>query len=147
MPGKITSSTTSDDYRIKKLESIIKYNIEDRELALRALRHSPVGFNYHDALAFPGDAVVGYLMALEAYTTAPTASVQDLYYTRGRSWENEEFQEEFQRITHKIGLAELLEVRDGINGPTTGKKMIADIYEAVIAVLWLECRKEAVLRF
>lgn len=141
--GKTVSTTTADDFRIQKLEMIIKHDIEDRELALRALRHSSAGLNNHDALAFLGDAIIGYLMALEAYTAAPDGSVQHLHYARGRLVENEEF----QRIAHEIGLAELLEVGGGTNGPMTGKKMVADMFEAIIAVLWLEGGEEAVLRF
>ena len=141
--GETISTTTADDHRIKKLEMIIKRVIQDRELALRALRHSSAGLNNHDALAFLGDAIIGYLMALEAFTTAPNASVQDLHYTRSRQVENEEF----QRIAHEIGLAELLEVGGGTNGSMTGKKMVADMFEAVIAVLWFEGGEEAVLKF
>lgn len=132
-----------DHARLAKLEQITKNRFQDRTLALRAMRHSSMGTLNHDALAFLGDATIGSLMAQRIYLTAPNATCMSLSLARGQLVENEEF----ERLAGQIGMTDLLEVGGGMSRSMVQGKMVADMFEAVIAVLKLEGGDEAVLTF
>ncbi|MCJ1259043.1 hypothetical protein MMC24_006878 [Lignoscripta atroalba] len=138
-----TSAPASDEERIERLEKITKHVFKDRELALRALRHNKAGKNNNDALAFLGDAAIGYLMALDQYTASPNADGYHFHYVRKQLIANYEF----QRIAKKVGMEELIEMSAAIAGQGTGKKVLSDTVEAVIGVLMLEGGPDAVYKF
>ena len=132
-----------DDARIKDLSEITGHTFKDRALALRALRHSSAGALNNDALAFLGDASIGYILAQRVYRAFPDAGKGKLTFERGKMVENELF----ERLSNKIGMTELLEVGPGMDRSRVCGKMVADMFEAVIAVLDLEGGREAVLKF
>ena len=132
-----------DNIRLQKLEQITQHRFQDKTLALRAMRHSSVGTLNHDALAFLGDATIGSLIAHRLYLAAPNATSMNLSLARGQLVENEEF----ERLADHIGMTDLLEVGGGMSRSMVRGKMVADMFEAVIAVLKLEGGDEAVLTF
>ena len=132
-----------DHDRLVNLERITQHHFQDRTLALRAMRHSSAGPLNHDALAFLGDATIGSLVALKLYLTASNATSMSLTHARGQLVENEEF----ERLANQIELTDLLEVGGGMSRSMVRGKMVADMFEAVIAVLKLEGGDEAVLTF
>ncbi|KAL9120983.1 MAG: hypothetical protein Q9187_002458 [Circinaria calcarea] len=132
-----------DHARLEKLEQITKHHFQDSTLALRALRHSSVGILNHDALAFLGDATIGSLIAHRLYLATPNVTSMDLSLSRGHLVENEEF----EQLANRIGMTDLLEVGGGMSRSVVRGKMVADMFEAVIAVLKLEGGDEAVLKF
>lgn len=135
--------SSSDHARLEKLEQITKHHFQDSTLALRALKHSSVGTPNYDALAFLGDATIGSLIAHRLYLAAPNVTSMHLSLTRGQLVENEAF----EHLADQIGMTDLLEVGGGMSRSMVRGKMVADMFEAVIAVLKLEGGDEAVLKF
>ena len=139
---KLEPTALSDNARLERLAELTGHVFQNPVLALRAMRHASAGSLNNEALAFLGDACIGYRTAQRAYASNPNASARELHLAR-QMVENENF----ERISNRVGLTELLEVGNGMNRSLVRGKMVADMFEAIIAVLDLEGGKEAVLRF
>lgn len=137
------SITGFDLDRLCRLERMTGHTFANKSLALRALRHSSASVDNHDALAFLGDATIGYLMAMQVYKAQPEAKKGDLSMRRSDMVRNKYFED----TANRIGMTQLLEIGSGMGRDKVEGKMVADMFEAVIGVLILEGDADAVLKF
>lgn len=128
----------------KEVEKIIKYSFRDKTLLTRALTHpsyfSERNLNYQK-LEFLGDSILDFLVAEHLYIEYPDKSEGDLTQMRAA-------------VVSKTALSELVEELGleayaliGRAQLTMSEKMRSDIYEAVVAAIYIDGGMDAARAF
>ena len=126
--------------RVKKLERIIGVRVNDPSLFLKALRHRSIlsddkyeSFDSYERLEFLGDAVLDLITAEILFKKYPTKDEGFLTKIRAKLVRGETLSD----FTTKLGIDSLLELAEGRNKPPLSKSILADVFESIIAAIYI----------
>ncbi len=106
------------------------YYFRDEKLIKRALTHSSVSDCNYEKLEFLGDSIVDFLIAEYIYMQYPDMSEGEMTKLRAGVVSKEPLAE----VSDKLGLVKYLHYGDCV----ASLKMKSDIYEAVLAAIYLD---------
>lgn len=112
------------------LFSSIGYYFKDEDLIKRALTHSSVSDVNYEKLEFLGDSILDFLIAEYIYTNYHDMNEGEMTRIRAGVVSKEPLAE----ISDKLGLVKYLNYGDCV----ASLKMKSDIYEAVLAAIYLD---------
>lgn len=135
-----------DEIKLKKFANTVHSDIKNLELLARALTHrSYIGDNpnaiSNERLEFLGDSVVGIVAAEYLYTTFPERKEGELAKAKSVAVS----EPVLANAARALGIDAVLCMSSGeaSGGGRSRDSMLADAYEAVIAVVFLDCGLEA----
>lgn len=126
--------------RIKALERIIGFDIDDPSLFLKALRHRSTlsGDQYakhesYERLEFLGDAVLDLITAEILFEKFPEANEGFLTKSRAKLVKGETL----AKFSAKLGIDEVLELGERSDQAKIAKSILADVFESIIAAVYI----------
>lgn len=127
------------DSDIKTIEKKIGYVFADKALLERAFTHASVdksALKNYQSLEFLGDSILDFVVAKRLMQINPDAHEGALTKLRAAIVSKEPLAEEVE----KLGLAKFLQVGKGENavGISSQPKIMSDIFEAVVAAIYLD---------
>ncbi len=136
--GKKESPKPELTHRVSELERIVGFTISDPSLFLKALRHRSTlsneqyeTYDSYERLEFLGDAVLDLITAEILFKEYPTKDEGFLTKVRAKLVRGEMLSE----FSKKIGLDNLMETGEG--GTMQSKNIMADVFESVIAAIYI----------
>jgi ribonuclease-3 len=131
------------DEESAKVEARLGYRFRDRTLLEQALTH--VSFSneagggaipHYDRLEFLGDAVVSLVLAEREFQASPAAGSGELSLRRARGARLSSLADAGERL----GLGGLVRLSSGerTQGGSLRRRLLADLYEAVVGAIYLE---------
>ena len=140
-----------NDDRFQKLEEVINYNFNDKDLLKKALTHKTFAFESHqplefnERLEFLGDSVLNFVVAEQLYRSNKYFSEGELTRRRASIVNNEFLADRAQFL----GLGDFLFLGKGEvkqNG-SSNRTNLANALEALIGAVYLDTGIENVRRF
>lgn len=130
---------------LRSLQQRIDYQFEDAALARRALTHRSARREHNERLEFLGDALLGFLVAEQAWQDHPGASEGDLTIMRAAVVNRSVLSE----VAAKLELGALLELGAGEakSGGRQRESILATAMEALIAAVYLDGGLDACREF
>ena len=127
------------------LQQRIGYRFRDATLARQALTHRSARAEHNERLEFLGDALLGFLMAEEAWCAHPDASEGDLTIMRSAVINRTTLFE----VAVELDLGSLLELGAGESksGGRQRESILSTAMEALIAAIYLDGGLEACREF
>lgn len=121
---------------MKRLQDRIAYRFRDTELLDRALSHRSVGARNNERLEFLGDAILGFEVADQLYTSVSQADEGQLSRMRAHLVKRETL----AKIARELELGDVLHLGPGElrSGGQTRDSILADAVEAMIAAVYLD---------
>lgn len=126
--------------RIRALERIIGFQIDDPSLFLKALRHrstlSSDQYAKHESyerLEFLGDAVLDLIAAEILFEKFPKANEGFLTKSRAKLVKGETL----AKFSAKLGIDEVLELGERSDHVKVAKSILADVFESIIAAIYI----------
>jgi len=137
----VTSSTTSKNSDLEKLEARLGYAFQDKALLHRALTHKSHSRNHNERLEFLGDAVLGYIIADALYATHDELAEDALTIIRADLVRRDTLCE----VALELGLGEFLRLGAGErkSGGRQRTSILADTVEAIIGAVSVDGGVEA----
>ncbi len=132
----MSSTTSSREAALKRLQSRLDYQFDDPQLLELALTHKSHSRTHNERLEFLGDAVLGYLIAESLFRDQPTLAEDALTLIRAALVRKETLAE----VAQSIGLGEFLSLGSGErkSGGRQRESILADTLEAVIGAVNLD---------
>lgn len=132
---------------ISSLEEILDVTFKDRTLPIEALTHSSyygekhIGRGSNERLEFLGDAIIGALIAETLFKSYPETPEGELSIYKSSLVSADTLSD----IARKLGLQKLILLTTGEekSGARDRNSILADLYEAVIAAVYLDCGYES----
>lgn len=136
---------------ISKLEATIGYVFKDKSFIKRAITHSSFSnenkgdFQNYERLEFLGDAVLGMVVAQYLFEKFP--AVQEGTMTKLRA--SVVCEESLAKCSRNIGINEVLALSHGeaMHGGREKDSILADVFEAVLASIYLDSGLETAKEF
>lgn len=127
------------------LQQQIGYQFSDASLARRALTHSSANKDHNERMEFLGDALLGFLVAEQAYHAHPQADEGDMSIMRAESISRAALGE----VARRLELGELLELSAGEsrNGGRERGSILGASLEALAAAVYLDGGLDACREF
>lgn len=132
--------SSSSEKRVKKIEQLVGFSIEEPSLFLKALRHrSTVSleqyehFDSYERLEFLGDSVLDLIIAEILFELFPTKDEGFLTKLRAKLVRGETL----TKLSTDLGIPDLLEIGEKTNRSTIASSILADVFEALIAAIYL----------
>lgn len=130
-----------DNATVERIEQILGYKFLDRRLLERAFTHGSKdqsATKNYQSLEFLGDSIVDFIVAKRLMEINPDAHEGALTRLRAQIVSKEPLAEE----VGKLGLEKYLIVGKGENAKaiSNGQKTMSDIFEAVIAAIYLDSK-------
>lgn len=121
---------------LTSLQERIGYQFNDASLARRALTHRSARKDHNERLEFLGDALLGYLIAEQAYHAHPEADEGDLTIMRAAVINRTVLAE----LAIELELGKLLELGSGEtrSGGRQRESILSTVLEALIAAIYLD---------
>ncbi len=121
---------------LDKLRQRIGYRFRDASLARRALTHRSARREHNERLEFLGDALLGFLIAEQAWQAHPDANEGDLTIMRAAVINGRALAE----VALELELGDLLELGAGEagSGGRQRESILAAALEALIAAIYLD---------
>ncbi|MEX0845662.1 MAG: ribonuclease III [Balneolaceae bacterium] len=126
--------------RIKKLERIIGFEIDDPSLFLKALRHRSTlsqdqyeTYDSYERLEFLGDAVLDLIAAEILFNNYPEKDEGFLTKVRAKLVRGETLTD----FSKKLGLEDLMELGERSGGSRISSSILADAFESIIAAIYI----------
>ncbi len=136
--------------RLKKLERIIGFKIDDPSLFLKALRHRSTLSNdqyaAHDSyerLEFLGDAVLDLIAAEILFEKFPKANEGFLTKSRAKLVKGDALSD----FSRGLGIENILELGERSDQVKISKGILADVFESIIAAIYITKGYEAAFMF
>ena len=135
------------DERLAACQQAIGVDFDDLEILRRCLTHSstaPTRLESNERLEFLGDAVLGLVISDYLYRIYPDCPEGEM--TRIKSAVVN--RQACSRVSAKLGLNEFLIVGRGVtNTPTIPPSILSDVFESLIAAIYLDGGSEPVKAF
>ncbi|MDE0508236.1 MAG: ribonuclease III [Gammaproteobacteria bacterium] len=130
---------------LSSLQQRIGYQFKDASLARQALTHRSARAEHNERLEFLGDALLGFLMAEEAWNAWPDASEGDLTIMRAAVINRTVLSE----VAVALDLGSLLELGAGEakSGGRQRESVLSTAMEALIAAIYLDGGLDACREF
>lgn len=126
--------------RIKELERIIGFKVDDPSLFLRALRHRSIlandyyaTYDSYERLEFLGDAVLDLIASEILFEKFPKADEGFLTKTRAKLVKGETL----TGFSQQLGIESLLEMGERSEQVKISKSILADVFESIIAAIYI----------
>ncbi|MEQ8525412.1 ribonuclease III [Gracilimonas sp.] len=126
--------------RIKKLERIVGFEIDDPSLFLKALRHRSTlsqeqyeTYDSYERLEFLGDAVLDLIAAEILFNQYPEKDEGFLTKVRAKLVRGETLSD----FSKKLGIEDLMELGERNGGTKVSKSILADAFESIIAAIYI----------
>lgn len=140
-------NSLSEDDRFAHCERIIDYQFNDRSLLLAALTHSSGADNRNDSnerLEFLGDAILGVVVCEKLFREFPDYQEGDLTKIKSVVVSRNTC----TRLSRALGLEEYLILGKGLSRNShVPDSLLADLFEALIAAIYLDGGMEPAKRF
>ena len=131
---------SSEDKRFKDLSNILGFFPTDTSLYQKALRHRSSTalekyerYDSYERLEFLGDAVLDLISAELLFQKYPEEDEGFLTKTRAKMVRGETL----SALSKNLGIESLLEFTDTKGGVTKSKSILADIFESIIAAIYI----------
>lgn len=126
--------------RVKKLERIVGFEIDDPSLFLKALRHRSTlsqeqyeSYDSYERLEFLGDAVLDLIAAEILFNEYPHKDEGFLTKVRAKLVRGETLTD----FSIMLGIEELMELGERGGSSAISKSILADAFESVIAAIYI----------
>lgn len=126
--------------RIKKLERIVGFQIDDPSLFLKALRHRSTlsqdkyeTYDSYERLEFLGDAVLDLIAAEILFNNYPEKDEGFLTKVRAKLVRGDTLTD----FSKKLGLEDLMELGERNGAGKISKSILADAFESIIAAIYI----------
>jgi len=136
--------------RMLKLERIIGVRIDDPSLFEKALRHrsslSDEGYQLHDSyerLEFLGDAVLDLIASEIIFERYPRKDEGFLTKLRAKLVRGDTL----SLFSYELGFDDLMEVGERINKSAVSKSVMADVFESIVAAIYITKGYSAAFQF
>ena len=130
----------SNDHRLEELSQILGFVPSDATLYQKALRHRSStslekyeSYDSYERLEFLGDAVLDLISAELLFQKYPEEDEGFLTKTRAKMVRGETL----SNLSKDLGIESLLEFTDTKGGVTKSKGILADIFESMIAAIYI----------
>lgn len=130
----------SEDKRFEDLNNILGFTPTDTSLYLKALRHRSTTvlqkyehYDSYERLEFLGDAVLDLISAELLFQKYPEEDEGFLTKTRAKMVRGETLSD----LSKNLGIESLLEFTDTKGGVAKSKSILADIFESMIAAIYI----------
>ena len=130
----------SNDHRLEELSQILGFVPSDATLYQKALRHRSStslekyeSYDYYERLEFLGDAVLDLISAELLFQKYPEEDEGFLTKTIAKMVRGETL----SNLSKDLGIESLLEFTDTKGGVTKSKGILADIFESMIAAIYI----------
>lgn len=139
-----------EDKRFEKLSNILGFAPTDTSLYQKALRHRSStalekyeSYDSYERLEFLGDAVLDLISAELLFQKYPEEDEGFLTKTRAKMVRGETL----STLSKNLGIESLLEFTDVKGGVTKSKSILADIFESMIAAIYITEGYKATFKF
>ncbi len=134
--------------RVKRLGSILKIEIKNKEIFLEAMTHSSyfqekkTSWNSNERLEFLGDSVLGFIISQMLFERLPQSSEGNLSVIKSELVSARNLAE----IAINLSLCDFLFLSNGeeLSGARSRVSTLADLYEALIGAVLLDSGYESV---
>ena len=141
-----------DDAQREELERRLGHSFRDPSLLDQALTHTsfaheqdPAGIEDYDRLEFLGDAVLGLLLAEQAFRSFPRAASGEMSHHRSRLARLSTLASAGERLG--LGAEVRLSAGERQQGGPRRGRLLADLYEAVVGAIYIDGGLAAARRF
>lgn len=129
---------------LSKLESILGYCFKNQQLLVRALTHSSAGENNYEKLEFLGDSLLSYYITNHIFNYVSNLKVGGMSQARS----NLVSTTYLNFIVEKSGISEFVIFGDSLKNNTTNtKNILADVFESLLAAIYIDGGSEKAERF
>ncbi|WWP02216.1 MAG: ribonuclease III [Candidatus Dasytiphilus stammeri] len=121
---------------IDKIQKILKYKFQQRELLFQALTHRSANNKHNERLEFLGDSILSYVIANTLYHRFPNMNEGELSRIRASLVR----EHTLANIARELGIGSCLQLGIGEikNGGNHRDSILADAFEAIIGGIFLD---------
>ena len=132
---------------INKIQSLLAYKFKNKSILKLALTHSSVDFNpnNYERLEFLGDSIIGFVVSDWLFSKYKTVNQGDLSINKSLLVSRKNL----SSLGKKMNLIDYISTDSSVNlnNQSTVDRINADLYESIVAAIYLDSNYEKVKSF